>query len=279
MKLERRVLRSSVLAMSLTWITPGCDERDLDVLDSLNRAPSANSFAITPDSINVDGITPIGGTYQITLKSRVRATTSDGIGNSISVESSVHRLDGTGIISTAMLHDDGLSPDSVAGDGTFSGELSFSISRTQTGRYLVSAVARDRNGATSNELLRRLILTRRNSPPQVSDLIAPSTVQRPGSGNVLFSMSIAASDSDGLADVRETYFRNLDSPSQAKIFLFDDGGANGSFSGDLLAGDGRFSVVVLLPDTVSPRTFRFLFQAADSFGDTSASPLHLLTVQ
>jgi hypothetical protein len=91
-------------------------------------------------------------------------------------------------------------------------------------------------------------------------------------------MSVRADDPDGLEDIQEVYFRSLDSSDpQRKFFLLDDGDLAGS--GDRVAGDGVFSIIVeLLPGTPA-RTFRFAFQAQDTFGDTSATILHSLTVR
>jgi hypothetical protein len=96
-------------------------------------------------------------------------------------------------------------------------------------------------------------------------------------------MSIAAADSDGLADIAEVYFRSLNSSDPtAKFFLFDDGGTvqrNGITSGDPLAGDGTFSIIVQLPSTSTTGTRLFAFQAKDTFGDTSATVTHSLEVR
>lgn len=142
-------------------------------------------------------------------------------------------------------------------------------------------IALDNEGNQSNVLERTLFLTRNNSPPKLDpqSLVAPDTVILPIGGSLLIPMNIAASDSDGLADVREVFFRSLDSsdPTQ-KFHLQDDGNFS---SGDAVAGDGVFSIIIQLDDTGPPvrRTFRFAFQALDSFSDTSATVLHFLTVR
>ncbi|MCZ6776606.1 MAG: hypothetical protein O7D34_09140, partial [Ignavibacteria bacterium] len=93
---------------------------------------------------------------------------------------------------------------------------------------------------------------------------------------------------DGLADVREVFFRSLDSKTpDFKFFLKDDGGTEPPSSplfqpsGDSVAGDGVFSILIPLVDSpVVRRTNRFAFQAFDTFGDSSGIPLiHFLVVR
>jgi hypothetical protein len=185
-------------------------------------------------------------------------------------------------VARVSLRDDGISPDQTANDSIYSGNVVFSIQRANAGRYRVQFIATTSEGMISNILEKPLKLSRRNSIPRLSDLNAPDTLQRPTTGSLLFSMSIAAADSDGLQDVQEVVFQNLNSISQQRLPLLDDGGVrqpNGITSGDVAAGDGIYSTIVQLPDTVSPRTFLFKFQARDLFGDTSAAILHNFTVR
>ncbi len=96
-------------------------------------------------------------------------------------------------------------------------------------------------------------------------------------------MTIVASDSDGLQDISEVYFRSLNSTdSTAKFFLYDDGSTilrNGVLSGDQLAGDGVFTIVVQLPSTAAPGERLFAFQCKDTFDSTSAVLIHSLIVE
>jgi hypothetical protein len=106
---------------------------------------------------------------------------------------------------------------------------------------------------------------RASHAPTIFNLSAPDTVLRPPVGQVrLIQLTIAAADSDGLDDIAEVAFRNLDSPSDTtrKFFMFDDG-ALGGVSGDTTAGDGTFSLVVQLPSGTAPGTFRFRYEAID----------------
>lgn len=282
-KSSHRLLPAGFLALLIgTIFSAGCDKNQLSPFDSRNIAPVVRDLLVSPDSINIDNLTPTNGQYVVSINIRVAATDSDGMGSISAVIAQVIRPDGSIAADGLVLHDDGVMPDSISGDSLYSCSAHFSLTRAQAGRYHVKVSATDGQGATGNTLEKMLPLSRRNSPPWIFGLNAPDTLVRPSIGSALFFMSISAQDSDGLADIREVFFLNLDSPSQTRISLRDDGGAvqpNGITSGDSLSGDGRFSVIVQLPDTVSPRTFHFQFQATDTFGDTSASLLHSLTVQ
>jgi hypothetical protein len=250
----------------------GCEENDLAPFDVRGTPPTFASVTVGPTAVNIDTLTPVNGVYSVATVVTAIASSSDGI----TVVAEILRPSATSPFHQTLLHDDGLAPDQTAGDGIFSATLPFGLTRPQAGRYRIRIFAQDSQGRLSSISELAYFALRNNSAPVLSNLAAPDTLTRPQAGSLLFSMSVAASDSDGLADITEVFFRNLDSPSQNKIFLWDDGGVT---HGDPVAGDGTFSVVVQLPDTVSPRTFQFLFQAADTFGDTSASLPHFLTVR
>lgn len=261
----------------------GCDKNQLAPLDSKNSAPLVTQLSFTPDSIYIDNLTPANGAYTVTITVRTMATDGDGLSDLAAVTVDVLRGNGSVAVGGVALHDEGSAPDSARGDGIFSGTVQFSLTRAQVGRYQIRATAVDRLGASSNSPSGQFQLTRRNSPPAVFNLDAPDSVTRPTAGNLLFTMSIAATDSDGLADVSEVYFRSLTSSTpDRKIFLYDDGGAvlhNQVLSGDQFAGDGIFTVIVQLPFDATAGTRIFAFQARDTFGDTSASLNHPLIVR
>jgi hypothetical protein len=177
--------------------------------------------------------------------------------------------------------DNGVQPDSSAGDSVYSGHVTITMTRDQTGAYTVrfSATA----SVSSNVLLHTFHALRDNSAPllDTTSLEAPDTVALPTSGFVAFAISIVAIDSDGIGDIRQVFLRNLDSPTNpdARIQLRDDGNTGPDpRSGDLIAGDGRFTVTVRLDATNARGVFRFGYQASDAPGDTSATFVRRITV-
>ena len=277
------LLTGFLLFLAGSFLSTGCDKNQLSPFDSGNTAPIVRDLHITPDSIYIDNLTPTNGEYAVSVIVNVGAADSDGVFDLAEVSADVIRPDGSSTLTGIVLHDDGLAPDTVAGDGKFSGSAEFKLTRAQAGRYLVKVSATDRVGAMSNALMNGLKLARRNSVPVLSNLDAPDSIIRPQTGSLLFSMTIAASDSDGLSDISQVYFKSLNSSDPtAKFFLYDDGGTilhNGVLSGDQLAGDGTYSIIVQLPSSASAGERLFAFQCQDTFGDTSAVLLHSLIVQ
>ncbi len=260
----------------------GCEEGGTGTIDTVSISPQVSDALVSPDTVNVDTLSASGGTYTIKATGRVKASDADGDLSAVLLR--IIGRDSATPFSETALHDDGVAPDSAAGDGLYAGSFEFELTRAEAGPYRIQIVASDSRGLESSALERTLYATRANSPPTLDaqSLVAPDTVDRPPSGSSLYFMSIAATDSDGLADVREVYFRNLNSPSQAKQFLFDDGGVvgpNGINSGDLFAGDGIFSIIFQVPFDVPTGLYQFAFQAADSFGDTSGTLIHNVVVQ
>jgi hypothetical protein len=177
-----------------------------------------------------------------------------------------------------VLHDDGTAPDARGGDSVFSARLQFTVALMDAGTLRIRFVARSTEGLESNTIEEPLFISRRNSTPRLSNLSAPDSVTLPIGESTLIRMSVVASDSDGLSDIREVYFRSLDSSNPLKRFpLLDDG--NSSNDGDSAAGDGIFTILIQLDPSTTRKTYRFAFQATDAVGDTSATILHLLTVR
>ena len=278
---------SFILVMCLASVLNSCEENQFGVLDTKGNAPSVSAASVTPDSINIDNLTPVGNTYTINAVTRLTVSDPEGTDDLNSVIVQAIRPGASSQFFQQNLHDDGVAPDGVAGDSIFSAEIQFEIIRALAGRYRMQFIALDNEGNQSNVLERTLFITRNNSAPSLSDLVAPDTVDLPVGGSIVIQFTVVASDSDGLADIRDVYFERIDppDPSFTKFFLLDDGGVDlpgplGLRSGDNVAGDGRFSVLVPLIDgQAQRRTNLFGFQASDTFGDTSATILHFLTVR
>lgn len=117
-----------------------------------------------------------------------------------------------------------------------------------------------------------------NLPPVISNLIAPDTVTI-GSDTTFIQLNLDVEDVNGLSDVTSVWFDsflpNGNPSSQNPIALFDDG-ING---GDLTAGDGEYSRIVILPPVgVTKGTYRWEFRARDRSGTLSNQIIHFLVV-
>lgn len=118
-----------------------------------------------------------------------------------------------------------------------------------------------------------------NVPPVISNtVVEPDTVvvTQP---TVIFT-SVEASDSNGLADISEVYFKVYKpdgTTNDNKVFLYDDG--NISEHGDQVAGDGIYSRLIQVDQTNEKGTYRFEFQAEDRSAKLSNIINHFVLIQ
>lgn len=283
--LTRKILTLLVVSLAMS----GCDKNQLTPFDSKNTAPIVSNLLVSPDSIYIDNLTPSNGEYAVSTNIGVAASDGDGPSDLAAVTADVIRPDGTLAASGVMLHDDGMAPDSVAGDRFYSGTAQFTLIRAQAGRYQIRVSASDRKGAMSNGLQSVLKLSRRNSPPTIGSVFVPDTVNLPTSEYILVQFTASAADSDGLNDIQQVYFYRIEpvDPTQTRFQMRDDGnldppvtvGNIAVTSGDDVAGDGRYSFLIPLRSTDTRRTNLFGFRAVDTFGDTSATIQKYFTVR
>ena len=280
---------AAALAAASLLALQGCEETGKGVVDTSGRAPFVLSSAVAPPAVNLDTLPLNNGTATVTAVVSARLADPDGREDVDRVTASVWRPSATSPFASVALVDNGVTPDAAAGDSVYTGTLRFTATRAEAGEYRIDVQGFDRTGFASNGVLQALTLVRNNARPSLdsASLIAPDTVTIPSGGSVLVLMAIAASDSDGIADIRRVYFTNLVSANPNLPFeLQDDGGANpplyfaGVRSGDVRAGDGVYSIQIPLVDgQAQRRTNRFSFKAVDSFGAVSDSLVHLLTVR
>jgi len=256
----------------------GCESSGTGIIDPSGQPPFVAAARVDPKAVDLRNIPPSGDHYPVSLTIRADITAPVGAAPPFAVSATIIPPQPGFPFFEVSLRDDGTMPDSVAADGTYSGTLAFDILATEAGRYRVRVTARSANGFVSISREHSVPITRNNAPPGLSELTAPDTVNAPTTERLLIAMSVRADDPDGAEDVQEVYFRSLDSSDPTrKFFLKDDGDVAGS--GDRIAGDGLYSIIVeLLPGTPS-RTYRFGFQAEDTFRDTSNTLLHYLTVR
>lgn len=275
----KNILQFAVVLLLFCFLS--CEKNNIATFDVTNDVPVLTNWTVTPSTLNIDNITPSNGSYPVSAIVKVKAFSKDDTRSQI-VSASIFRPNGSAPFSSKTLRDDGVPPDQVAGDSLYSGQIDFQLVRGETGRYRIQLSSRSASGNTSNFVDAPLFLTRNNSAPRLFNLNAPDSLRLNPGDSLLINMNVAATDSDGLADIREVFFRSLDSSDPNRHFVLRDDG-NGdrlSPSGDERAGDGIYTILVKLTDSPTVRrTFRFAFQAADSFSDTSRTLLHFLTIR
>lgn len=182
-----------------------------------------------------------------------------------------------------QMYDDGnLSGqgDSKANDNTYSTlypfEKSFAI-----GNYQVKFRVTDKYDNTSLAAIQtfRYENAQKNVAPVISDLTAPDTVAI-GSEDTYIFLSVAVSDSNGLNDIASVFFNSFippdGHPSSQNPFSLNDNGD----SGDKVAGDGIYSLTVVLPPQgVTKGTYRWEFQAKDRSGALSNKIIHNIVIK
>jgi hypothetical protein len=271
---HRLSIGAIVTVLTALAILGGCEDRHLGIVDPTGSPPLIRAFRILPDSIALNTLTPTGGQYSISLFCQGQISDPDGLSSIRSVVADLIAPGGGDPILSISL-----SGDSTAGKVRyFSGQMQFSVTKTDIGAYHVQLRATDDRGLASNSIERRLLIWRNNAAPVLSNLIAPDTVFLPASDSLLIPMSVAVFDSNGLGDVQEVFFRSLDSSDPTKKYFLQDNGDLVNY-GDQTAGDGIYSIIIKLYPTNAKKTYRFAFQALDASSDTSATLLHFMTVR
>lgn len=175
-------------------------------------------------------------------------------------------LDSLGL-GTLELFDDGTSGDETAGDGVYS--LSIDITDSvDADDYLVEVTAFDLNenegGGSAT-----LTVVEPNEPPQVfSAIIFPATVYNDGLTEIRLTARV--SDPNGPGDIAEVLGDISDIGGNADVPMNDDG-----VNGDESAGDGKYSLLHVVPDTVTPGDHTVEIAVKDTAGEEAS---HSITV-
>ncbi len=276
-------LKGLVPGLAALWLLVmlgGCEKKFSQVVDPPSIAPFIVSATADPAVINTDSIT-VGpdlnpdDVLSITLVCTALLDSSASIVGA-QMEYRVLPPDGSRVIGSGPLRDDGVLPDSVRGDRLFTGLAHFSILRSVVGLIQVELVAVSEEGMSSNTVRRSVQIVRLNQPPTLSGLLAPDSVSL-GIVPKTILLTIDATDPDGLGDIKRVTFNSFlpsNSPSQGNPFQMYDDGTNG----DDVANDGTYALLIALPPTAAIGTYRFEFQAIDRSNAVSPVVIHYITV-
>ncbi|MFC2119717.1 choice-of-anchor X domain-containing protein [Bacteroidota bacterium] len=118
-----------------------------------------------------------------------------------------------------------------------------------------------------------------NLPPEIANTVVdPDTVVVTAPTVIL--TSVEASDPNGQNDILKVYFivYNPDGSTNGnELELFDDG--NVDDHGDLMAGDGIYSLLIQVDQANEKGTYRFEFRARDRGGKLSNTIDHTVLIQ
>ncbi len=243
----------------LAFLAFSCDKNPLGPTDSGKSVPYVLSVALSPSSV----ILPANG--PTTVSTTLNATVIDrgGANDVREISYAVYAPGATDVTFTGTI-----GPGTVVDDSTlsFSGNIAIDAGTLGVGEFAIEASVSSAAGLMSNAQRRSLTVIRQgNHPPHILQLTAPDTVRRPGGTDInTYTFAVAVQDSDGLGDIQSVYFRNFTSANPQDFTMYDDG--NTLAHGDLLAGDGIYSLIVSVNSTNTPGPKEFHFFVVDKSG-------------
>ncbi len=267
----------------------GCDiPGNSDVIDS-QIPPSIVEASIAPATVDFGKLIITGATVDVSMVGYVHASDDNGLSDISSVSYKVFTPAGK-IFITGTLNDNGSLPDVSAGDGKYNSQITLQLPKDVIGTYSIQFTTFDKKGFSSNIFNLPLKITlSTNNAPGVFNLSAPDSVRVPSTADTvnLIYMSIAVSDQQGLNDITSVILTSQrpDSSIAGTFYLSDDGG-NATLpqfnlpSGDSLANDGIYSIIVPIFSTSPKNTYRdFIFTARDQSGALSNAVMKRVFIQ
>lgn len=240
-----------------------CEKESNDVIDPILHFPSITSKYYTPQQFNSDTLNIICG------------ATVESVDQIEKVEVTFYDLRNN-ILVVAALQDNGVYPDTAAGDGKFTGIMNYVFTCREVGAHNIQFLATTTSGLTSNPTQDIVDVIRiPNQPPTVSGIIiTPDSIQV--NTDAFFIFMITATDPNGPCDIAKVFytgFRPSGVPLTSSLELYDDGGCCllppfNSTSGDTTANDSKFTRK-FFGSTSETGYYRYFIRAVDRSGDTS----------
>jgi hypothetical protein len=232
-----------------------CEKDDTSVIDPVPDIPNISNAYVTPNQfidtsvISCIAVAIVSSTEALTVTARVT--------DPLNQEKQ-----------TIQLYDNGVLPDTFAGDGHYTGQINFTLLCRLIGTYNVNFLAQNTSGYNSNSYIATFGLSKTTSqPPFISDLIIPDSLQRPTSGFNIGFLQVKAIDPDGQCDIREVYFHSFrpdGTPTNNgnPFFMYDDGDIVNHC--DTVANDTKYSLCISVPSTIKLfGYYKFVFNAKD----------------
>ncbi|MBI2619740.1 MAG: hypothetical protein HYW57_06630 [Ignavibacteriales bacterium] len=262
-----------VLASLAVLVFESCEKKYDNLVDPLGQAPLLVAASVSPTTVNTDTIN-IGPERKpddllpIELNVFSKVISERGQFALPMVFATVFSQYHDSSLGSAILHDNGMIPDTAVGDSVYSASIQIQLPRAEIGILSVEIYAESESGYRSNIHVLPLTIVRLNQPPVLSNLIAPDTVRTSLQNS--FLITVMASDADGLADIRSV----VRTTPSGLVLQLNDNGTNG----DAVAGDGVFSEVVSLSPPPPPGSYTFTFQAFDRSNEGSNTIAHTIVV-
>jgi hypothetical protein len=192
----------------------------------------------------------------------VRADDPQGVNTLTGVDLTVRKINSTTPLTTVAMYDNGQNGDILPKDGQYFWPIDTALVHSQTGDFILEAVAKDQSSLTS-ETARdtlKILAGRENLAPKLLSFSIPTTI----SGDSIYApvFRATASDADGLASlrfVRVEFFPPAFSKPTLIDSLFDDGKNN-----DGAANDGVFARAISTSKLCGEGAFSVLLRAIDA---------------
>lgn len=175
-----------------------CEKDSSDIIDPIISFPKIMDVFVTPGSFDTAYINPV--LVAVVTSDEPVSNVNGRITNPLSV-----------ILGDVQLKDDGILPDTTAGDGHFTGQLSQLLDCKLVGNYKVEFTAQNISGVYGNTFIGNFGVTNiNNNRPSVNFVISPDSLRRPSgiggdSVNLAF-LQMHPTDPDGVCDINLAYF-------------------------------------------------------------------------
>ncbi|MDT8325097.1 MAG: hypothetical protein RRA94_13380 [Bacteroidota bacterium] len=166
----------------------------------------------------------------------------------------------------------------VVAEGQQRFDFDIELSRGDVGDYRVEVTGEDASGTVSARAFATLRVVYGSRPPELLELNAPDSVRLQAQA-ITFDMSVLVNDDSGPADIKQVFFNSFlpdRTPSTGNPFILRDQGV--ASQGDMVAGDGWYSIRVQVPPGAQKGEYEFQFRAVDFSNATSNVLIHKLII-
>jgi len=262
-----RFIRSFLLIVATAWVVAGCDSMP-GTEDGSQNAPEVHPGTgfVSPEIIDTDRLDFVNGkaTSEVTVSIDLFDEDRDLSRVYVVIQSPVNGADPAGEV---VLN--------VSNNGSRSISVPLEISEGASGVYQVVVFAADTGERISNRIFGSVLLTAGSEPPVITQIDIPATLTRPSTGQPPITATIVAhvNDPDGQDNILGVEV--VVNGGTVTLNLCDDGSqgtcnSGSGVSGDVVAGDGLYTLTIQLTSLNSPGNYLFEFTAVDRSGLRSA---------
>jgi hypothetical protein len=246
------ILKYLSLLLLITVFFISCEKDDSSIIDPVLHFPNIDSAFVTPNVFDTSTVYCIA----------IAVVTSEEAINRVTAK--VKNPDGQELL-TIDLFDNGVFPDTTAGDKRYTGQISLNLPCRLIGTYNVEFLAENISHLFSPSITRSFsIIQTYFDNPVISDLIISDSLQRPISGFNVGFLQVKALDANGQCDIRHVYFRTIrpdGTTNGLTFYMYDDG--NILEHCDTVANDTKYSLCINIDNTAQIGYYKFIFNAVD----------------